>query len=99
LTLKKSAAVVLSLIAVLGLGACGDSQSADRGHEAVALCNGHGGVVAFEDEIVICRDQTAQDGSPETPERGAHAVELCRGHGGVIAFDDEVVICRDQTSG
>jgi hypothetical protein len=98
LFLKSLAAVVLALILVLGVAACGDSDTLDRGHEAVALCNGHGGVVAFEDEIVICRDQTAHDGTSDTPERGARAVELCRDHGGVIAFDDEVVICRDQTS-
>lgn len=58
MTLKEMTAVALTAISAVSLTACGDSESTDRGAAAVALCREHGGVVAFEDEIVICRDQT-----------------------------------------
>jgi hypothetical protein len=83
--------------AMLALAApgCGtDGSSTDREErsaEAVAQCRGHGGVSAFDDDVVICVDQTS------TTARGTRAVEACRGHGGVSAFDDDIVICRDQT--
>jgi hypothetical protein len=59
MTLRKLAAVSLALASMAGLGACGDSEPTDtRGDVAVGLCREHGGVIAFDDEIVICRDQT-----------------------------------------
>lgn len=58
MTLKEMTAVALTAISAVGLAACGNSEPDNRGAAAVALCRGHGGVVAFEDEIVICRDQT-----------------------------------------
>jgi hypothetical protein len=58
----------------------------------VEACNGHRGVAAFDDESVICADQTSND------ERAARAVEACMGHRGVTAFDDDIVICGDETS-
>lgn len=59
MTLKQMTAIALTAIAAAGLTACGDPEPQDRGAAAVALCRGHGGVIAFEDEIVICRDQTS----------------------------------------
>jgi hypothetical protein len=96
--LRLVAAFAAMLVGVVGLGGCGNGESDPRGVEAVGLCRGHDGVVAIEDEIVICRDQTAQEtdgGGSDT--RGAEAVGLCGGHGGVVALEDEIVICRDQT--
>jgi hypothetical protein len=90
----------VALLAATGVTSCGDSgSSGDRGSSAVGLCRGHGGVVAIEDEIGICRDQTVQDaeGGSQSGERGSTAVALCREHGGVSAFDDDIVICQDQT--
>ena len=55
-------------------------------------CEGHDGVAAFDDDAVICADQTSNG------ERASRAVEACREHGGVTAFDDDIVICRDETS-
>jgi hypothetical protein len=52
-------AVALTTISAAGLVACGDSEPEDRGAAAVALCRDHGGVIAFDDEVVICRDQTS----------------------------------------
>jgi hypothetical protein len=48
--------------------------------------------VAFDDEAVICEDQTSNS------DRAARAVDACRKHDGVAAFDDDIVICRDQTT-
>ena len=84
-------------IAVLSLatfsGCAGDEEAVheERSSSAIDECREHGGVAAFDDDIVICRDQTADE------ERGLSAVEACRGHGGVVAFDDDIVICRDHT--
>ena len=55
---KSWAAVLLATLAAAGVAACGESGSDNRGATAVGLCRDHGGVVALEDEIVICRDQT-----------------------------------------
>lgn len=52
-------AAVLALVAAFGASACGDSEPEDRGAAAVTLCRPHGGVIAFDDEVVICRDQTS----------------------------------------
>jgi len=59
LTLKDMTAVVLTALSAVSLTACGSSEPDDRGATAVALCRSHGGVIAFDDEIVICRDQTS----------------------------------------
>jgi hypothetical protein len=60
LTLKQMTAIVLTAISGTGLVACGSSEpDEDRGAAAVALCREHGGVIAFDDEVVICRDQTS----------------------------------------
>jgi hypothetical protein len=84
-----------AMLAVAGAAGCGsEGASADReerSRQAVDECRGHGGVIAFDDDVVICVDQTS------TSERGRRAVEACRGHGGVSAFDDDIVICRDQS--
>jgi hypothetical protein len=53
-------AVLLATLAAVGVAGCGESDSDNRGVTAVGLCRDHGGVVALEDEIVICRDQTSQ---------------------------------------
>jgi hypothetical protein len=81
---------VLSLAIFAGCGS-DEASSRDRASSAIEECRGHGGVGAFEDDVVICRDQTANEN------RGSRAVEACRGHGGVVAFDDDIVFCRDQT--
>jgi hypothetical protein len=87
--------VLAAALLALAVPACGtDGSSSDREErsaEAVNECRGHAGVSAFDDDVVICRDQTS------TSERGRRAVEACKGHGGVDAFDDDIVICRDQS--
>jgi hypothetical protein len=86
------AAAVLALAGTVGCGVEGASQDREeRSRRAVNECRGHGGVSAFDDDVVICLDQTS------TSERGERAVQACRGHGGVSAFDDNIVICRDQS--
>jgi hypothetical protein len=86
---------MVAMLAVAGAVGCGaDGGSSDREERsasAVNECRGHGGVSAFDDDVVICVDQSS--GS----ERGTRAVNACRGHGGVSAFDDDIVICRDQS--
>jgi hypothetical protein len=82
---------VLSFATFAGCASDELSSGEDRASSAVEECRGHGGVGAFEDDVVICRDQTAN------ADRGSRAVEACRGHGGVVAFDDDIAICRDQT--
>ena len=86
------AAAVLALAGTVGCGTGGTSRDREeRSTQAVDECRGHGGVSAFDDDVVICLDQTS------TSDRGERAVEACRGHGGVSAFDDDIVICRDQS--
>jgi hypothetical protein len=86
------AAAALALAGTAGCATEGSSQDREeRSTQAVDECRGHGGVGAFDDNVVICVDQTS------TSERGQRAVEACRGHGGVSAFDDDIVICRDQS--
>jgi hypothetical protein len=86
---------VAAMLVLAGGAGCGsDGNSGDREERSAAAvdeCRGHGGVSAFDDDVVICLDQTS------TSERGRRAVEACRGHGGVAAFDDDIVICRDQS--
>jgi hypothetical protein len=83
--------VLLVVAALMGCGADGSSEREDRGASAVEECQGHGGVEAFDDEVVICRDQSADE------ERGRQAIAACEGRGGVAAFDDDIVICRDRS--
>jgi hypothetical protein len=86
------AAAVLALAGTVGCGSEGGSRDREeRSTQAVNECRGHGGVGAFDDDVVICGDQTS------TSERGQNAVNACRGRGGVGAFDDDIVICRDQS--
>jgi hypothetical protein len=86
------AVVALGVASATGCGSEGASADREeRSANAVGECRGHGGVGAFDDDVVICLDQTS------TSERGKRAVEACRGHGGVSAFDDDIVICRDQS--
>lgn len=59
MTLKQTIAVASIAISATGVVACGSSEPDNRGAEAVALCRGHGGVVAFDDGVVICRDQSS----------------------------------------
>jgi hypothetical protein len=90
--LVAAAAAVLALAGTVGCGGEGASRDREeRSTQAVEECRGHGGVGAFDDNVVICVDQTS------TSERGERAAEECRGHGGVSAFDDDIVICRDQS--
>jgi hypothetical protein len=88
-------ALVIAVLSIASLVGCGSDDSSssfeDRAMSVVEECREHGGVGAFDDDVVICRDQTANE------DRGSRAVEACRGHGGVVAFDDDIVICRDQT--
>jgi hypothetical protein len=86
------AAAALALAGAAGCGTEGASRDREeRSTQAVNECRGHGGVSAFDDDVVICLDQTSSS------ERGERAVAACRGHGGVSAFDDDIVICRDQS--
>jgi hypothetical protein len=86
-------AVLLGALALVGCG--GSEASSDRAgrvSRVTEACDGHGGVTAFDDEAVICEDQTSNG------ERASRAVDACRDHGGVAAFDDDIVICRNQTT-
>jgi hypothetical protein len=93
--MRYAAVLAAALLTCTSVAACGsDGSSSDREERsanAVNECRGHGGVSAFDDDVVICLDQTA------TTDRGRRAVGACRGHGGVSAFDDDIVICRDQS--
>jgi hypothetical protein len=95
MTIRPSIAVVLALAAGATGGACSSpdasSSRGDRGADVVEACRAHGGVTAFDDDAVVCRDATSRSA------RGARAVDACRGHGGVSAFDDDIVVCRDQS--
>jgi hypothetical protein len=89
--LSLAAVLAASLAAACGGGNAPSSDRAERSTIAIDACREHGGVAAFDDEAVICDDQTY------TEERGRRAVDACREHDGVSAFDDDIVICRDQT--
>jgi hypothetical protein len=58
-------AIAVAIIAIAGGAGCdeADSEAEDRGAAAVELCEGHGGVAALEDDVVICRDQSAHQGN------------------------------------
>jgi hypothetical protein len=91
---QKMVIAVALIVAAASAGCASGGASADwqdRGAGAVEACSAHGGVGAFDDDAVICRDQTA------VGERGSRAVAACREHGGVSAFDDDIVICEDES--
>jgi hypothetical protein len=91
-TLVSIAAVALATMSAAGCGSEGSASDREsRGSAAVEACREHGGVSAFDDDAVICMDDTSQEA------RGSSAVAACKAHGGVSAFDDDIVICRDQT--
>ena len=86
---------IASVLVATVLMACGSSDTSDRDERVsrvIEACGGHGGVAAFDDDAVICEDQTSNS------ERASRAVDACGEHDGVTAFDDDIVICRDQTS-
>jgi hypothetical protein len=56
-------APAVALLCAAALAGCGQSDADTRGATAVGQCRAHGGVVALEDEIVVCRDQTYFDDS------------------------------------
>jgi putative NADH-flavin reductase len=59
---KKLIQMAVALLAAAGLAGCGTAEEADdRGSTAVGACRGHGGVAAFDDNIIICRDQTVRE--------------------------------------
>jgi len=95
LDMRAKVRTTLAVIAAGALAGCASSASSqdreERGASAVELCRGNGGVAAFDDDAVICNDETSSDG------RGERAVEACRDHEGVTAFDDDLVICGDST--
>ena len=53
---------VAATLAVAGAAGCGTEGGTqdreERSTRAVNQCRGHGGVSAFDDDIVICRDQS-----------------------------------------
>jgi hypothetical protein len=87
--------IVLALVVAAAFAGCASQDSSEareeRASRAVAECRDNGGVAAFDDDAIICQDQTSHE------ERGSSAVEACRDHGGVAAFDDDIVICEDET--
>ena len=89
-----SSSVVAALIVGLVIAGCGSdsvSSRAERSAGVVDACRDNGGVAAFDDDSVICADQTAND------LRGREAAGACRRRDGVAAFDDDIVICGDQS--
>jgi hypothetical protein len=96
LNVRKLLSIAAAALVAGAFAACGGSDSsstdrAERSSRTIDACRDHGGVAAFDDDAVICADQTF------TEERGSKAVEACREHDGVSAFDDDIVICSDQT--
>jgi hypothetical protein len=94
---RKQCSIAAVALAASLATACGGSDPntsdrVERSASTIESCRDHGGVAAFDDDAVICEDQTYVE------ERGRKAVEACREHDGVSAFDDDIVICRDQTS-
>jgi hypothetical protein len=84
-------ALMAAFAAACGNDDPGSSDRTERSTRTIDACREHGGVAAFDDDSVICDDQTFTD------DRGRNAVDACREHDGVSAFDDDIVICRDQT--
>ena len=92
---RKWTSLAVALLAASAFAGCSSDPSSDsleeRALQTLERCRAHGGVAAFDDDAVVCRDQTSTD------ERGRNAVDACRRHGGVSAFDDDIAICRDET--
>jgi hypothetical protein len=61
---KKGVLSIAVALTALGAGGCAesDSKAEERGSIAVELCEGHGGVAALDDDIVVCRDQSVHQG-------------------------------------
>jgi hypothetical protein len=57
-------ATAVAVLAIAGAAGCGqeNTEAEERGDRAVELCQGHGGVSALDDDIVICRDESVQVG-------------------------------------
>lgn len=92
--MKTVTTIGIALVLLAAVGCASDQSVSDRRERAVLAieaCRDNGGVAAFDDDSVICGDQTFHEA------RGERAVAACRGHGGVSGFDDDIVICRDQT--
>jgi hypothetical protein len=93
---RRACSIAAAALAASFTVACGGSSPsstdrAERSTRTIDACRDHGGVAAFDDDSVICDDQTSTD------DRARNAVAACREHDGVSAFDDDIVICRDQT--
>jgi hypothetical protein len=86
-----SVGAVLGALLLAGCGGDSVSSRAQRSANVIDACRDNGGVAAFDDDTVICADQTTND------QRGAEAVDACRRRDGVSAFDDDIVICGDQS--
>ena len=57
-----AAVAVLAVATTAGCGTNGSSSDREeRSTRAVNECRGHGGVSAFDDDIVICRDQSLHE--------------------------------------
>jgi hypothetical protein len=82
---------VAGALVLAGCGSDPASNRAERSANIVNACRDHGGVAGFDDDAVICADQTSSD------PRGKAAVDACRERDGVAAFDDDIVVCRDQS--
>src|SRR5918997_1896992 len=56
--------VVPAALLALAVSGCGEDGSSgdreERSADAVNECRGHGGVSAFDDDVVICVDQTSE---------------------------------------
>jgi hypothetical protein len=83
--------VVIGALAFAGCGGDSVSSRERRSANVVEACRDNGGVAAFDDETVICADQTSNDA------RGTAAADACRRRDGVAAFDDDIVICGDES--
>jgi hypothetical protein len=90
-TSTAAAAAIVAGLAFAGCGSDSASTRAERSANIIDACRDNGGVAAFDDESVICADQTFNDG------RGERAVQACRRRDAVAAFDDDIVICGDQS--
>jgi hypothetical protein len=86
-----AAAAIVGAFAIAGCGGDSATSRAQRSATIVDACRDNGGVAAFDDDTVICVDQTSND------PRGARAVDACRQRDGVTAFDDDIVICGDES--
>jgi hypothetical protein len=58
---RASTAITVVVFALAPAGCTSRDASAERGSRAVGACRRQGGVSAFDDDIVICRDQTVHE--------------------------------------